>query len=175
MSKELFGGFQSEAWYDYINKDVDYIMYTSFFFDVKPDDENPLFDRDIPLWQIIYHGTVLSNPSSHTVNYPLKGKKAFLKMLEHGGRPLLYLYSKFGDEKNWMGDIDLHCATEAEMDECIDALKTACDFIKDYGYLQYEFMESHEKITDGIFKTVYSDGTKVIVDYNDESFQIKRD
>lgn len=174
LSRELFGGFQSEAWYDYMNKDVDYVMYTNFAFRIKPTERAPLFDRDIPLWQIIYHGIVLSNPSSHTVNYNLKGKKYFLKMLEQGGRPLMYLYSKFGEEKNWMGDIDMRCATEEEMTECIGAMKDACDFIEKYGYLQYEFIDSHDEIADGVFKTVYSDGTVVTVDYNEETYEIKR-
>lgn len=174
LSKELFGGFQSEAWYDYMNKDVDYIMYTSFRFEVEPTENMPLFDRDIPLWQILYHGIVLSNPSSHTVNYNLKGKKYFLKMLEQGGRPLMYLYSKFGDKKNWMGDIDLYCATEEEMDACINAMKEASKFVEDYGYLQYEFMDSHKKLADGVFETVYSDGTVITVDYNNETYDIKR-
>lgn len=174
LSKELFGGFQSEAWYDYINKNTDFIMYTSFFFNIAPTTEFPLFDADIPLWQIIYHGIVLSNPNSHTVNYMLKGKKHFLKMLEYGGRPLLYLYSKFGENKNWMGDIDLRCGTEEELEECINSLKQACDFINKFGYLQYEYMESHTKISDNLFETVYSDGTSITVNYNTEEYEIKK-
>lgn len=171
LSKELFGGFQSEAWYDYMNADVDAILYTSFCFQVTPK-VHPLFDRDIPLWQLLYHGIVLSNPTSHTVNYPLKGKKSLLKMLEFGGRPLMYLYSKFGEHKNWMGDIDLHCHTEEEWDTCIHALREAYDYCTTYGYLEYETMDDHEMLADGVYRTTYADGTQITVDYNTESFSI---
>ncbi len=173
LSKELFGGFQSEAWYDYMNEDVDAILYTSFCFQVTPK-VHPLFDRDIPLWQLLYHGIVLSNPTSHTVNYPLKGKKSLLKMLEYGGRPLLYLYSKFGEHKNWMGDIDLHCHTEEEWDTCIAALQEACAYCATYGHLEYETMDDHECLADGVYRTTYSDGTVITVDHGAETFSAEK-
>jgi len=39
---------------------------------------------------------------------------------------------------------------------------------------RFEFTEKHEKVSDGVYKTVYSNGTIVVVDYNKETFEIIR-
>lgn len=170
LSRELFGGFQSEAWIDCINSDVDYILYTSFTHNAEK--EHTLFDGQIPFWQLTYHGIVLSNPTSITTNYTLKGENEHLRFIEYGGRPLMYFFSKFGEEKNWMGDIDLVCDTDAEISECVKNIKKAEDEYKPLIHLQYEFMEEHKKIGDGVYRIKYSDGTAVTVDYNKSEYYI---
>ena len=160
---------------DFMNADVDYIMYTSFHNEVSyagHPQGNPLFDEGIPFWQLVYHGIVLSNPNSQTTNYTIKGTNERLRMMEYGGRPLMYLYSKFGEKKNWMGDIDLTFETDEELDRCVRALKAAEREFDMLQYLQYEFMDNHEKLGDGIYRTTYSDGTQVIVDYNRGSYEV---
>lgn len=171
LSRELFGGFQSEAWIDCMNSDVDYIMYTSFTHNVKK--ENDLFDEQIPFWQLVYHGIVLSNPTSLTTNYTIKGEDEHLRFIEYGGRPLMYFFSKFGEEKNWMGDIDLVCDTDEEIAKCVEALKRAEEEYKPLMHLQYEFMEEHKKTGDGVYEITYSDGTVITVDYNNMKYDIK--
>ena len=173
LSTELFGGFQSEGWIDYMNADVDYIMYTSFCNELNPT-VHPLFDEMIPLWQLAWHGIVLSNPNSATVNYTLKGSAEHLRFIEYGGRPLLYLYSKFGEHKNWMGDIDLRCETEADAPECVSAIKKAWDEYLDLRDLQYEFMDNHEKLDAHRYRTTYSDGTCITVDYEKNTYTVRR-
>lgn len=172
LSRELFGGFQSEAWIDCINSDVDYILYTSFTHNVKA--ENDLFDEPIPFWQLVYHGIVLSNPTSQTTNYTIKGDDEHLKFIEYGGRPLMYFFSKFGEEKNWMGNIDLVCDTDEEITQCVASLKKAEDEYKPLMHLQYEFMEEHKKIGDGVYRITYSDGTEITVDYNNLSYSVQK-
>lgn len=169
---KLFGGFQSEGWLDFMNADVDYVMYTSFRNHLDPS-VNPLFDEMIPLWQLVWHGLVLSNPNAHTVNYPLKGAKEHLRFIEYGGRPLMYLYSKFGERKNWMGDLDLRCETEADIPVCVTAIRKAWDDYVPLHHLQYEFMENHEKCADGVYRTTYSDGTQITVDYQNRRYTVE--
>ena len=41
-------------------------------------------------------------------------------------------------------------------------------------FLQYEFMEKHEEIEKNVFCTTYSDGTKIIVDYNNETYKVEK-
>lgn len=173
LSKELFGGFQSEAWFN-INKSVDYIMYTSFrnrFNKIK----GTLMDEYIPLWQLVFHGIVLSNASSTTVNYTLKGTEEHLYFIETGSRPLMYLYSKFGEKKNWMGNIDLRCEGEKGAEECVASIKKAYDEFLPLMHLQYEFIENHEKIGEKVYKTTYSDGTSITVDYNKGCYTVEKD
>ena len=174
LSRELFGGFQSEAWMDFMNADVDYVMYTSFAAR-HPSGNIKLFDDYIPLWQLVYHGIVLSNPSSTTVNHTLKDSAAWLHFIEFGGRPLMYLFSKFGESKNWMGDIDLRLVADEDMDGVIKALRDAYEEYQQLKYLQYEFMENHEKIGDDLYKVTYSDGTVITVDYIGCRYTVQKD
>jgi hypothetical protein len=174
LSRELFGGFQSEAWMDFMNADVDYVMYTSFAAR-HPSGNIKLFDDYIPLWQLVYHGIVLSNPSSTTVNHTLKDSAAWLHFIEFGGRPLMYLFSKFGERKNWMGDIDLRLVSEDDLEGVIKALLEAYEEYQQLKYLQYEFMENHEKIGDDLYKVTYSDGTVITVDYIGCRYTVQKD
>lgn len=45
---------------------------------------------------------------------------------------------------------------------------------KELSYLQYEFMDKHEKIGDNCYRTVYSDGSEVTVDYNNKTYSLKK-
>ena len=183
LSKELFGGFQSECWMDYMNSDVDYIMYTSFKTRHTSKDDKPfnnedgikLFDEYVPVWQLVYHGIVLSTPSSDNVNHTMKGASTRLHLLEFGGRPLMYLFSKFGERKNWMGDLDLRLISDDDMDSVIKPLKDAYEEYEQLNYLQYEFMENHEKIGDKVYRVTYSDGTVMTVDYINCRYTVEKD
>ena len=178
MSRELIGGFQSEGPFDFLAPALDYCMYTSRKYR-KGDDVRDVMGHDIicdemvPFWQLVYHGYILSTPSTTSINYTLKDIDEELYMLECGGRPLMYYYSKFGEERNWMGDIDLRCGTEEEMNESIEAIRKASEFAEKYKHLQYETIEKHEKLSDGVYQTTYSDETVVTVDYNTKSYTIK--
>lgn len=173
LSIDLFGGYQSEGYMDYMNEYIDAALYIGVQSKLTHE-QNPLFDEGIPFWQLVYHGIVLSNPTSQTVNYPVKEEYQHLKFLEYGGRPVMYFYSKFGDLHNWMGDDDLHCSTDAEIDSATDAIKKAYDEYEALKHLQYEFMDNHEKLGEGIYRTTFSDGTAITVDYNSETYSIAK-
>ena len=54
-----------------------------------------------------------------------------------------------------------------------DAIKKASDEYEALKHLQFEFMENHEKISDGIYRSTYSDGTTITVDYNKETYSVE--
>ena len=172
-SRELFGGFQSEGWFDFMNSDVDYVLYTAFKTHITPAD-HPLFDEGIPFFQLVYHGIVASNATSETVNYPIKPADEHLRALEWGSRPLMYIYSKFGEKKNWMGDLDLHTDSPEEMERTAEAIRQAYEEYETLKDLQYQFMEKHEKIGEGQYRTTFSDGTEIRVDYRAGEYRIVR-
>ena len=173
LSKELFGGYQCEGWMDFMNADVDAILYTQV--QSRPDnDTHPLFDEGIPFWHLTYHGIVMSNVSSQTVNYTAKEPMQRLKFLEYGGRPLMYFHSKFCNDRNWMGDIDLHGDNEETIDQAIEWIKLVADEYEQNKYLQYEFMDNHEKLAENVYRSTFSDGTTVTVDYDRETCEIQR-
>lgn len=162
--REVFGGFSSESGYDFAASALDYALYTSFI--LSGDDMPEICDEPIPFWQIVYHGIVLYNPGTYTLNYPAKGKANRLKYFEFGGRPLACVYANFAEGKNWMGNEDLRCETKEEMRESVSKIKLMTE---DYDWLKevrFAFMESHNRIADGVFKIEYSNGYTVTVDYN---------
>lgn len=171
-STELFGGFQSEAWFDFLNADVDYVLYTSAVSSVSRR-QHPLFDELIPFWALTYHGLVMANATSKTVNYPIKEPAERLKMIEYGSRPVMYINSLFCG-RDWMGAVDLVSTSDEEIERAAQAIKTVADEYDALKYLQFEFMENHEKLEDGVYRVTYSDGTAITVDYNEGRYTVKK-
>lgn len=173
-AREDFGGFQSEGGFDFAADVLDFCLYTCYNLYTNP---HPLFDETIPFWQLVYHGSILANPSAETVNYIIKGEKCHLKFIEYGGRPAMYINSKYVDEGgcgNWMGEIDLLCATEEMLESTLGNLKKVYDEYSILNYLQYEKMIRHEKVAEGVYRVTYSDGTKITVDYNEEKYEVSK-
>lgn len=168
-ARDVFGGFSSESGYDFAAAALDYAMYTSFF--LSGENLPEICDEPIPFWQIVYHGIILYNPGTYTLNYAAKGKRNRLKFFEYGGRPLVCVYANFavGEGKDWMGREDIRCDSDEEMKESVAKIKLMSD---DYEWLKevrYAFMDSHNRISDGVYETVYSNGIKITVDYNTET------
>ncbi len=156
-----FGGFASEGASDYAAKYLDYALYVSW-----SGLESELFDCEVPLWQLVYHGIILSNPSTVTVNCSVKGTESKLKLKEYGGRPSFYYYSKFINGSNlddWLGSEDLICDTDEQLKYSVSKIKEVYDEYKKECALQKEFMISHREIFDNVFEVKYSDGTTIII------------
>lgn len=165
-SRETFGGFSSEAGYDFAASSLDYALYTSFF--LSGENLPEICDEPIPFWQIAYHGIILYNPGTYTLNYPAKKKENRLKYFEYGGRPLACVYANFavGEGKDWVGREDIRLDSDEEMVESVSKIKQMSE---DYDWLKevrYAFMQSHNRISDGVYEIVYSNNVKVTVDYN---------
>lgn len=182
------GGFASEGGWDFGVAWLDYSLYVSFH-DPCPQKESdvkknrtynpvksfhPLIDRHTPFWQLVYNGIVLNNPYSVTTNYTIKDKTARLKLVEFGGRPVFYFYSKFlADGGNWMGETDITSGTDRELTESVRNIKRGYDEFEKLKDLQYEFMDRHDMIAENVFRTGYSDGTEIIVNYGEKPFLYK--
>lgn len=178
LSTELYGGFQSEAGYDYMNADTDYVLYTSFdnrFPTPGTRGAQDFTAEYIPFWQLTYHGLVMSNASSTTCNHRIKGLSNRLHNIEYGARPMMYIHSKFGERKNWMGDLDLTAENEEAIQNCVRVIKETYDEYAALQALQYEFMEQHDKIGDKVYRVTYSDGTVMTVDYNTGEYTVEKD
>jgi len=172
-AKKLFGGAACESSYEYSMRNVDYILYASFLRDT---DDQPIVDEYIPFFELVFHGILLYNPYAATVNAAIsQDEKNKLKWIECGGRPAVYYYSKFvSDGKDWMGDTDFTVASPEKIQRDTNALKMQMDQYNELQYLQYEFMENHEKIADNIYQITYSDGSVVTVDYNEMKYTLKK-
>ena len=127
-TQTLFEGFSSEGCMDFALPHLDYGLYVTFGngFGVKA---VPICDRFLPFFEVAYHGILLYNPMSTTVNYPIKDKNERLTLYLRGGKPSMYYYSKFrtGGAKNWMGETDLICNTEEELRKSVACIKRAAE------------------------------------------------
>ena len=168
LSKKVFGGFASEGAFDHFAGDLDSALYVSFKDPQK--ENNGLVDRIAPFPQLVYNGVFAMNPFTRTVNFTAQERYWQLKLIEFGGRPTFYFYSKFKhDGKNWMGDGDLACATDDELARSVAAIKEGAGVYARLAPLQFEFMEEHDSLGGGVWRTTYSDGSRVYVNYGGEA------
>jgi hypothetical protein len=123
-------------------------------------------DRLVPLWQLVYHGIILSNPFYATIDayYERSGKNysdsmqrftyldnaatRILKLHEFGGRPIFY-YTRYED---------------------IAPVKQAYEDYKKLAHLQYFYMDDHRKLAPGVFLTRYSNGEEFVTNYSSEPY-----
>ncbi len=171
LSKELFGGFSSEGGYDHTAPYLDYGLYVSFFNPANP--KPALFTRCVPIWQIAFHGIILSNPFTATVNAPIKDRATQLRVIERGGRPTIYIYSKFKTNGSWMGDDDIICTTPENVDVTVKYLSEMYKEFAPMARLQTELIDRHEE-SDGVARTYYADGTVATVNFNDGTYTLSK-
>ena len=172
-SRELFGGFASEGGFDYAAGALDYVLYSAYNL---LGEQPAICDELVPFWQLVYHGTILYNPTAETVNYAIKDPRHRLKFIEYGGRPLAYINSKYVDEGgcgNWMGEVDLLCSNETQLEETLDRLKQMYDEYLPLCHLQYEAMLRHDCVAPGIYRVTYESGTTITVDYNTLTYRVE--
>ncbi len=165
-SQEVFGSFGSEGPFDWVASNLDFALYTY----IPPMlVKNDMVDRVVPIWQLVYHGIIISNPFYSTIDptFPHKqdklsdgveryayfkdAKTQMLKVVEFGGRPVFY----YINYKN------------------LKPIKQAYDIYEGIKHLQYEFMEHHQELAPDVFLTRYSNGEETICNYSDKVFTYK--
>ena len=170
LARETLGGVSSEGGNDFCIENLDFALYMAYNI---VSGKAKLADEMIPLWQIVYNGYVLSNPSAETVNYFLKSPDTRLRFYEFGGIPVVYFYSRFvneGERTNWMGKEDMHCATETERKESARIIKSMLNEYHPFARRRLAFMDDHSKLADGVYETVYSDGWHTVVNYSNSEY-----
>ncbi len=173
-TKDMMGAFSSEGALDFAIGGLDYALYLSFG---KKDvvSANPFIDEQIPFFQLIYHGILLYNPSSTTVNYPIKPANERLSTYLLGGRPTLYIFSKFGETKNWMGDLDLKTTTDEDLVNAVKAIKSASEEYLNGGFhdRQLVYMKDYQVLENGLEACIYEDGVTVVANYDEDEKNYK--
>ncbi|MBQ9973678.1 MAG: hypothetical protein IJP02_01830 [Oscillospiraceae bacterium] len=169
LAREQFGGVSSEGGFDFAMPYLDYGLYIS-----REPWGGGLCDRPVPFWQLVYHGTVLSNPYFSTFNSTFKTPEYFLKLLEFGGRPTFYYYSVFLDTAKAWKDRDCTCDTQEQLVDSVARIKKAYDIYCALSGTHMAQMEKHEQVAESVFETTYSDGTVVQVDYANMEYHIRK-
>ena len=171
--RDLFGGSQSEGGCYFVAKSLDYAMYVTMALNRLTNKERyPHVDDYVPIWHIVFNGYLLHNPASQTVNFTLKEPFYALRNVEYAARPMFYFYSAFVDnpKKNWMGNVDITYKDKADLERSVAAIKRGYDEFKRWEHLQFETMEQHDKLAERVYCSTYSDGSRVVVNYNNEPY-----
>lgn len=173
--RESFGGVGSEGAYDFCAEAMDFALYVGFH---TLSGHPKIADQIIPLWQLVYHGYLFSNPSTETVNFMLKNQENRLRFYEFGGIPVCYFYTCFvndadGSPGNWMGSEDLFCHTAEQRTQAVATIKAMIEDYRPYAQRQLAFMEDHRQLSPGVYETVYSDGWHVAVNFSDADFDLQ--
>jgi len=156
------GGVASEGPIDLAPEFLDCVLYVSY---EQPGGGklHPMLDRLVPLWQIVYHGSILSMPFSECTNFTIQGDEARLSMVEFGGRPMFYINSDYMTGLRWMGEKDLHLYTDDDLAHAVAEIKRGADEFAKLSDLQYERIEDHRLLAPGVALTVYSNGAETVV------------
>lgn len=167
LARRRIGATASEGGLDFCAGDLDYVLYAQFELNPK---HSPLVDEFVPFWFIVYHGIQLYNAACETVNAMVKDDPTLmLRNIELGGRPTGYFHSKFlTTGNNWMGNQDLRCATDEELEFGTDRLALAERQHQALADLQLEFIDDIAHPQPDVAVTTYSNGTRVVINYGNE-------
>ena len=172
FARERMGCSASEGPFDFCAGDYDFCLYASYA-DPSLTKLPELVTRLVPMWQLVYHGIILSMPFAGCTNYTIKPNEARLSMVEFGGRPMFYLYSNFMTGMEWMGREDLVAGTDAEMADAVGKIKRGADEFAQLSDLQLELMEDHRLLAPGVSLTVYANGAETVVNRSGSQFIYK--
>ena len=162
--RETFGAFSSEGCMDFALKELDFGLYVSIADNVR----NPITDLLVPFFELTYHGILLYNPCSPTVNYPIKTPADKLTFRMRGGRPAFYFHSRFlHKETNWMGDVDLVATDNASLDHAAQLIADSIRENEDLQDLQLIYMKDYAVLKNGIEVVTYCDGTRIVGNFSD--------
>lgn len=171
--KKLFGGVSSESGVDHTIEKLDYVLYGEFPGLWKRPEFKTWTDEQIPLWFLVYHGSVLYNPDTRTINHVIKEKEKTLRILETGARPVAYCFVDFIEGcPNW-GKEDIVWTKKEKPKEAARIIAEMNENYKEYKALQFEFIKSHKCLDDGVYQVCYENGAEVIVDYKNQKYSIK--
>ncbi len=164
--RRTFGGSASEGARDFCIGALDSALTIQW---TKPFEKpaNGLIDGYFPLWQIVYHGIVLSTPFRTMINCPANPDRRFtLKLAEFGGRPTFYWHSCFVTGRPpSMGTWDLEATTDEKLRQSVAWMKEGADEYARRSDLQFAFMDRHEKVAEDVFRVTYSNGAALYVNY----------
>ena len=65
-----------------------------------------------------------------------------------------------------MGGEDLVISTDEELKFTAQKIAESYNDYRVFSHLQTEFIVKHRELSDGVFETTYSNGEKIITDYN---------
>ena len=176
---DRLGGFSSEGMRDFSVGELDFSLYNTFRSNLLSfvEKKYEMIDSVVPMMELIYHGILLYNVSTATVNAVIKGDFARSLLALLGGKPVLYINSKFlsakknvfqGINNNWMGEEDLMSENKEDIEASALAVYRAAEEYKALADRQFVFIDSYKKLDNGICVTRYEDGVEIVANFGSD-------
>ncbi len=121
-------------------------------------------DEEIPFYQMVVRGYIDYTGTPYNLSTFTDMNEYILKCLEYGSG----VYFKWIHEPNYkVKDTDYDYLYAVNYEQWLDQAAQIYENVNEVlGKVQNQKMISHEKLSDGVFKTVYENGIYVIVNYN---------
>ncbi len=124
-------------------------------------------DVSVPFYQMVLHGAVSYSTTSVNLS---SDTDAVLRAIEYGSS-LMYSISK--------ADYSVICYDDYDHLYSITADNWMSDIVKNQKMVETALSDvsdkvilKHEKISDGVYSTIYEDGIQIIVNYNDDAVSV---
>ena len=134
---------------------------TDFFTRIPLDRYNYVFSEEtVPFFPLAVHGLVRYTGDESNLR---SDRDEFLRAIEYGALPTFELTTNPSVLLTRTQYNRLYSSRFADWEpQIVDEYEL---FVRQLGYTVNQFMEDHRQIADGVYETVYEDGTRVIVNY----------
>ncbi len=146
------------------------LPYTDYILDI-PEESNRfhLTDESIPFFQMVVRGHIAY--AATPINLSADYRKAFLKSIETGsGIYFCFIYEENSLVKESYFDNYYSAEYRLWLDEAIDYYRRANEALGD---VQGQTIKKHEKLAEGVYRTVFEKGKEIVVNYNPKPVEIE--
>lgn len=166
---DLFGGIMSEGGRDWALPELDRI------YDLIDTPNMPDWcDAEIPLYQMVWHGTVIYNTYRAGINsHP--GERIYLRNLAFGGLPTIYWHYIFSPAQTAEGgqdpgkDLRFNPSTLS----CeISRIRAISEDVRRMEDVRFAFITAYREYSQDQTETVYSNGCRCLVNYGSVPWKI---
>lgn len=166
-TQEALGAFSSEGAMDFALSHLDYALYVCFG-DGFGSTDIAICDSFFPFYELTYHGILLYNPMSPTINFTIKNARDRLYFFLRGGRPSFYFHSRFrANGKDWMGLVDLLADSNENVEIAAKAIAKGMSEYKELADRQFIYMKDYVVAGDGVEAAIYEDGVAIVGNFSD--------
>lgn len=124
-----------------------------------------LTDENVPFYQMVVHGML--SYSVPSINLSSDWGNAVLKAVETGSG---LKYTLMCQNTDILKDTYLNSLYSCNLDTWFERTVDDYNKLKDvYSKISGQLMVSHNKLSEGVYETVYENGARTIVNYNDET------
>jgi hypothetical protein len=161
LMKEEIGSVEASAPNAYALPYVDYIM------DVPSDSSHYYIeDEAIPFYQMVIRG--VKPYTIEALNFSADRNDQLLKAIEMGANPY---YSWIGEDTSVLKGTKYDKLYSADYKSWMSSAVSDFETFKNvYAKIQNSTIDKHEKLANGVFRTTYSNGVSIVVNYSNDEY-----